>query len=316
VPLDPSIAAVLQLMADSGAPPMSQGSPPEARAAFRFMTVDLRDPSVLAEVGSVTDATVPGRAGPVPARIYRPATDGPHPTVLFFHGGGFVIGDLETHDDHARLICRDVDAVVVSVDYRLAPETPFPGGYEDCLAATLWAVEHAAELGGDPERVAVAGDSAGGNLSAAVTIGARERGVRLAAQLLIYPAVDFVDSDDHPSRTQNAEGFFLTEADMRWFGDHYVPDPGRRSDPYASVLRHPDLAGLPPAVVGTAEYDPLRDEGEAYAAALEKAGVPVTARRFDGLIHGFYGLPHVSPAAAEAIRLMNADFRALLQPQG
>ena len=314
MPLEPAIADVLKMLADSGAPPMSQGTPPQARAAMRFMTVDLRDPSHLAQVGSVEDVTVPGGDGPVPARVYRPATPGPHPTVVFFHGGGFVIGDLDTHDDHTRLICRDVDAVVVSVDYRLAPETPFPGGYEDCLAATLWTVEHAAELGGDPDRIAVAGDSAGGNLSAAVTIGAREKGVRLAAQLLIYPAVDFADTDDHPSRAENAEGFFLTEADMRWFGDHYVPDPTRRSDPYASVLRHPDLTGLPPAVVATAEYDPLRDEGEAYAAALEKAGVPVVARRFDGLIHGFFGLPHVSPASAEACRVLCADLKSLLEP--
>ena len=314
MPLDPALASVLQMMADAGTPPMSQGTPEQARAAFRFMTVDLRDPAHLAQVGTVEDTTVPGGDGEVRARIYRPATEGPHPTVVFFHGGGFVIGDLDTHDDHARLICRDVDAVVVSVDYRLAPETPFPGGYEDCLAAALWAVENAGELGGDASRVAVAGDSAGGNLSAAVALGARERGVQLAAQLLIYPAVDFVDSEDHPSREENAEGYFLTADDMRWFGDHYVPDPGRRSDPYASVLRHPDLTGLPPAVVGTAEYDPLRDEGEAYAAALEKAGVAVSARRFDGLIHGFYGLPHVSPAAAEAARLMNAELKALLSP--
>ena len=312
MPLDPATAAVLQMMADTNAPPMSNGTPEQARAGFRFMTVDLRDPAHLAQVGSIEDRTVPGGAGDVRARVYRPTTPGPHPTIVFFHGGGFVIGDIDTHDDHTRLLCRDVDAVVLSVDYRLAPETPFPGGYEDCLAATLWAVEHAEELGGDPTRVAVAGDSAGGNLSAAVTLGAREQGVGLAAQLLLYPAVDFIESEEHPSRVENAEGYFLTEADMRWFGDHYVPDPGRRSDPYASVLRHPDLTGLPPAVVGTAEYDPLRDEGEAYAAALDKAGVPVTVRRFDGLIHGFVGLGHVSPASAEAARVLCADLKALL----
>ena len=313
MPLDPALASVLQLMESSGAPPMSNGTPEQARAGFRFMTVDLRDPVNLAQVDAVEQRTVPGGAGEVPARVYRPGTPGPHPTIVFFHGGGFVIGDLDTHDDHTRLICRDVDAVVVSVDYRRAPETPFPGGYQDCLAATLWAVEHAAELGGDPARVAVAGDSAGGNLSAAVTLGARDKGVTLAAQMLIYPGVDFVeDEDEHPSRVENAEGYFLTAEDMRWFRDHYVPDPASRTDPYASVLRAPDLTGLPPAVIGTAEYDPLRDEGEAYAAALEKAGVPVTARRFDGLIHGFYGLPHVSPAAADAIRQMNADFKELL----
>ncbi len=312
MPLDPALAAVLQMMADNGTPSMSSGTPEQARAGFRFMTVDLRDPANLAEVGSVEERTVPGGAGEVAARVYRPATEGPHPTIVFFHGGGFVIGDLDTHDDHTRLLCRDVDAVVVSVDYRLAPETPFPGGYEDCLAATVWAVEHAAELGGDDSRVAVAGDSAGGNLSAAVTLGSRDRGVQLAAQLLLYPGVDFVDSQDHPSRVDNAEGYFLTADDMTWFGDHYLPDPARRTDPYASVLRAPDLTGLPPAVIATAEYDPLRDEGEAYAAALEKAGVPVVLRRFDGLIHGFFGLPHVSPACAEANRVLCEDLKALL----
>jgi acetyl esterase len=312
VPLDPALAAVLQLMADRNAPSMSSGTPEQARAGFRFLTVDLRDPAKLAQVASIEDRTVPGGAGDVHARVYRPATEGPHPTIVFFHGGGFVIGDLDTHDDHARLLCRDVDAVVLSVDYRRAPETPFPGGYEDCLAATLWAVEHAEELGGDPDRVAVAGDSAGGNLSAAVTLGARDVGVRLAAQLLLYPGVDFTENDEYPSRVENAEGYFLTAADMEWFRSHYMPDPSRGSDPYASVLHAPDLTGLPPAVVATAEYDPLRDEGEAYAAALEKAGVPVTMRRFDGLIHGFFGLPHVSPACKQANRILCDDLKALL----
>ena len=312
MPLDPTLAAVLQLMADNNTPAMSTGTPAQARASLRFMTVGLRDPAILASVGSVEDRTVPGAAGEIAARIYRPETPGPHPTIVFFHGGGFVIGDLDTHDDHTRLLCRDVDAVVVSVDYRLAPETPFPGGYEDCLAATRWVVENADQLGGDAGRIAVAGDSAGGNLSAAVTLGARDAGLHLKAQLLLYPAVDFVESEDHPSRVENAEGYFLTAADMDWFGDHYVPDPTRRSDPYASMLRAPDLAGLPPAVVATAEYDPLRDEGQAYAAALDKAGVPVTVRRFPGLIHGFFGLGHVSPACADAVRVLCEDLKALL----
>jgi acetyl esterase len=311
VPLDPDVARVLQLMASSGAPPLSHGTPETARAGFRFMTVDLRDPKHLAEVGSVEDRTVPGGDGERPARVYRPATPGPHPLVVFLHGGGFVIGDLDTHEDHARLVCSEVDAVVLSVDYRLAPETPFPGGFEDCLAATRWAFGAADELGHDG-RVAVAGDSAGGNLSAAVALRLHEEGVDLAAQLLIYPGTDFLDTDDHASRVENAEGYFLTADDMRWFGDHYHPDPARRSDPYASVLRAPDLTGLPPAVVGVAEYDPLRDEGEAYAAALEKAGVRVVARRFDGLIHGFFGLGHVSPACDRAARQLCADLRELL----
>ena len=313
MPLDPALASVLQMMAANNAPPLSQGTPEQARAGFRFMTVDLRDPKHLAPVGSIENRTVPGGAGEVPARVYRPETPGPHPTIVFFHGGGFVIGDLDTHDDHGRLLCHEVDAVVLSVEYRLAPETPFPGGYEDCLAAALWAVEHVDELGGDASRVAVAGDSAGGNLSAAVTLGARDAGVQLAAQLLLYPGVDFVESEDHPSRVENAEGYFLTADDMAWFRDHYMSDAAHKSDPHASVLRAPDLSGLPPAVVATAEYDPLRDEGEAYAAALDKAGVPVTVRRFDGLIHGFFGLGHVSPACAEANRVLCADLKALLQ---
>ncbi len=311
MPLDPVIASVLDMMAASGAPALSSGTPAQAREGFRSMTVGLRDPATLPQVGAINDRTVPGPAGEVPVRVYRPVADGPHPTVLFIHGGGYVIGDLDTHDDHARLICRDVDAVVVSVDYRLAPEAPFPAGYEDCVAAYRWVVEHAADLGGDVTRLAVAGDSAGGNLSAGVALAARDAGLPLAAQLLIYPGVDFVDSDDHPSRVENAEGYFLTAGDMQWFRDNYLGEQDG-DDLRASVLRA-DLAGVAPAVVGTAEYDPLRDEGEAYAAALAKAGVAVDQHRYAGLIHGFFGLGPVSPACAEAAAELCADLKRLLQ---
>ncbi len=196
--------------------------------------------------------------------------------------------------------------------YRLAPEHPFPAGFEDCLAATRWAADSVDELGGDASRIAVAGDSAGGNLSAAVALAARDAGPALAAQLLLYPGVDFTEDSAHPSRVENAEGLFLTADDMRWFGDHYVPDGALRSDPRASVLLAQDLSGLPPAIVATAEFDPLRDEGEAYAAALEKAGVRVDARRYDGLIHGFFGLGPVSPGSAAAARELCAALRELL----
>ncbi len=314
MPLDPVLKTVLDLMAASGSPSLASGTPESARAGFRALTVGLRAPGSLAEVGSVEDGSVDAPAGPVPIRTYRPATAGPHPTVVFFHGGGFVIGDLETHDDHARLLCRDVDAVVVSVDYRLAPETPFPGGYDDCLAAYRWVVEHAADLGGDVTRLAVAGDSAGGNLSAAVALAARDAGSPLKAQLLLYPAVDFVQGEDHRSRVENASGYFLTAEDMRWFGDHYLSDVAHAEDPRASVLKAPDLSGVAPAVVATAEFDPLRDEGDAYAAALETAGVPVLHRRYDGLIHGFFGLGPVSPACAAAVRELCADLKGLLSP--
>jgi acetyl esterase len=310
VPLDPVLAYVLDVMAANGSATMSAGTPQEAREGFRAMTVGLRDPASLAQVGEVEDRTLDGPAGPLPVRVYRPETAGPHATVLFLHGGGYVIGDLDTHDDHARLVCRDVDAVVVSVDYRLAPESPFPAGLEDCLAAYRWVVASASDLGGDVDRLAVAGDSAGGNLSAAVALAARDAGTPLAAQLLIYPGVDFAEDADHPSRVENAEGYFLTAEDMQWFGAHYLQESSA-TDPRASVLRA-DLTGVAPAVVGTAEFDPLRDEGEAYADALEKAGVAVVRHRYDGLIHGFFGLAPVSPACAAAAAELCADLKALL----
>jgi acetyl esterase len=312
VPLDPAIAGVLRLMQSANAPSLSAGTPQEARDAFRFMTVDLRDAAKLAPVRAIEDLTLPGPAGNLRARIYRPEADGPVPTIVFFHGGGFVLGDLDTHDDHCRLLASEVGAVVLSVAYRLAPEHPFPAGYDDCLAATRWAGQHAARLGGDPERIAVAGDSAGGNLAAAVALEVREGGPALAAQLLIYPAADMRDGDHHVSRAENGEGLFLTADDMRWFGDHYLPGEEHRRSPRTSVVLEPDLSGAAPAVVLTAEYDPLRDEGEAYARALADAGVRVDLRRYDGMIHGFFGLGPVAPAADAAARDACAALRQLL----
>jgi acetyl esterase len=315
MPLDPPVAAVLQMLADSGTPmSMVNGTPEQAREGFRTMTVGLRDPQTLAQVRNSEDGTIAGPAGDIAIRTYRPEVDGAVPTVVYFHGGGFVIGDLDTQDDHARLICRDVEAVVVSVDYRLAPEHPFPAGFEDCLAATRWVADHVAELGGDPNRIAVSGDSAGGNLAAAVAlVTAKEGGPRLAAQLLLYPGVDFREDDDlHPSRVENGEGLFLTAEDMRWFRSHYLHDEEHVQDPRASVLLAPDLTGLPPAVVGTGEYDPLRDEGEAYAKALEDAGVKVVLRRYNGLIHGFFGMGTWSAASAAAAKDLCEELRTLL----
>ena len=312
VPLDPVIASVLDMMAANGAPAMSTGTPEQAREGFRQMTVGLRDPATLAEVASAEDGTVDGAVGQIRSRTYRPTVSGNCPTLLFIHGGGFVIGDLDTHDDHARRLCHDVGAVVVSIDYRLAPEAPFPAGYDDCAAAYRWLVAHVSELGGDPQRLAVAGDSAGGNLAAAVAIVARDEALPLAAQLLLYPAVDFAESDAYASRAQNAEGFFLTSDDMRWFGDNYLPDPSAAGDVRASVLRTPSLEGVAPAIVATAEYDPLRDEGEAYGKALADAGVQVVSHRYDGLIHGFFGLGPISPACAAAVTELCADLKGLL----
>ena len=312
MPLDPQIKAILDLLAQSGSPSLASGTPEQARTAFRFTTVDMRDPATLAQVASVDNTTIDGPDGPVPIRIYRPqGTPAATPTIVFFHGGGFVIGDLDTHDDAGRLLCRDVEAVVVSVDYRLAPEHPFPAGFEDCLAATRWAASNIADLGGDPAKLAVAGDSAGGNLAAAVAIAARENGPALAAQLLIYPAVDFARDGDYPSRVDNAEGYFLTQADMDWFRGKYLTD-AEMMDPRASVLHATDLSGLPPAVIGVAEFDPLRDEGVAFARKLTEAGVDVVLHRFDGLVHGFFGMGVVSAAAAEAVTTLTGDFKKLL----
>jgi acetyl esterase len=315
VPVDPNVANLLQLIAAAGRPEIWQSTPADARAGLRTLMVDFRDPSTLAPVRSVTDATV---AGSIPVRVYRPEVDGPVPTVVFFHGGGFVIGDLDTHDGVCRLLSKDVGAVVVSVDYRLAPEHRFPAAVEDADAALRWVVDHVDEYGGDRARIAVAGDSAGGNLAAVAAQLAHADGIELAAQLLVYPAVDFL-SDDYPSRIENAEGYFLTLKDSHWFAEQYTghraADPRDvefASDRRLSPLLAPSLAGLPPAIVATAEYDPLRDEGDAYAAALEKAGVRVDHRCFPGLIHGFYGLEQMSPAIADATAWINARLKDLL----
>jgi acetyl esterase len=251
------------------------------------------------------------------ARIYRPTVRDAAglPTVLFIHGGGWVIGSVETHDNQARNVCALTGSVVVSIDYRLAPETRWPGPVEDCWAGMQWVADNVAELGGDSSRLAICGDSAGGNLAAVVAQMAKENGLVLRAQMLIYPSVDADEDAQYQSRLDNATGYFLTAEDMMWFAASYLPqnaDKAMRDDPRVSPLRAKDLSGLAPAVILTAEYDPLRDEGEAYAAALEKAGVEVRLHRFDGMIHGFFDLGTLSSAAAKAVQVGCEDFAALL----
>jgi len=220
--------------------------------------------------------------------------------LVFFHGGGFVLGDLDTHDTTCRLLCRHADVHVLAVEYRLAPEHPFPAAQEDVMAAYAWACAHARELGADAARVAVGGDSAGGNLSAVLCQLAVKNGLPAPAlQLLLYPAVD--RTVERPSVGLFAEGFFLTRTDIEWFHERYVGPSLDRSDPRISPLLCPELSGLPPALVITAGFDPLRDEGEAYAQALQRAGTPVTLRRFDGLIHGFVNMGGVSRACRDAV---------------
>jgi acetyl esterase len=256
-------------------------------------------------------------AGTIPVRVYRPDVDGALPTLVYFHGGGFVIGSLETHDGVCRALSHDIGAVVVGVDYRLAPEHHFPAAVEDAYAALRWVAGHVDEYGGDATRIAVGGDSAGGNLAAVCAQLAQADGIALAAQLLVYPNTDLLG--DFPSRTANAEGYFMTLADAHWFAEQYLgmteDDPRLAEvarDPRLSPLLADSLEGLPQAVVATAEFDVLRDEGNAYATALEKAGVRVEHREFPGLIHGFYGLEQFSPAVAAASTWINATLRDLL----
>lgn len=250
----------------------------------------------------------------VPVRIYQPqgAGDGAvRPLVVLYHGGGFVLGSVAASDPQARRMAEDLDAVVVSVDYRLAPEHRFPAGLRDAYAALVWAAGQAASLGADPERLVVAGDSAGGGLAAGVALVARdEGGPAIALQLLLYPVLDGrCDSDSY---RENATGYFLTAAHMRWFWEQYLGPDGDPLDPLASPLLAPDLAGLAPAYVATAEHDPLRDEGAAYAARLAQAGVAVDHRCFDGLFHGFYGLGQLLDAAAVAHDEIVAEVRRTL----
>jgi acetyl esterase len=262
-------------------------------------------------VGTVRDLPVDGAVGPRRARLFSPEPTGcPRPLVVFLHGGGWVVGDLDSHDQPCRLLARYSDVHVLSVDYRLAPEHPFPAAAEDSVAAFAWAVAHAAELGADPSRVAVAGDSAGGNLAAVVAQVTRDTGVtQPVAQLLIYPGAD--GSISRPSKSLFAEGFLLTRKQMDWYWDIYRAD-APSTDPRLSPLLNPDLSGLAPAVVTTAAFDPLRDEGEAYAAALRAAGTTVVLRRAAGLVHGYFSMTGIHRASRDESLAVAGAFAALL----
>ncbi len=304
MPVHPEAQQLLAALEAAGLPPFEHMTVPQAREATKGF-IDLQgEPEEIA----TEDRTIPGPAGEIPIRIYTPAGQGPKPVIVYFHGGGWVIGELDTVDNPLRRIANRTGAVVVSVDYRLAPEHVYPAAFDDSYAATAWVAEHAAELGGDPERVAVSGDSAGGNLAAAVAIAARDRqGPRLAAQLLIYPVTDFDFTTE--SYEQNGEGYLLTKGSMQWFWAHYLGAQDLGKDPYACPARADDLAGLPPAFVATAEFDPLRDEGEAYAANLRIAGVDVTAKRYDGMLHGFAWTLGATPSGAVLIDDLATAFR-------
>jgi acetyl esterase len=306
MPLHPQVLPMIELLNQSMA-----GLPAtDVMEISTMREVSLAPPALNpTPVGRVEDRRIPGPAGEIPVRIYTPEGSGPFPLIAFFHGGGFVLCSLETHDELCRAMCRDAGAVVVSVDYRLAPEAKYPAAADDCYAATAWCAAHAAELGADAARLVVAGDSAGGNLAAVTALRARDLGApRIRHQVLIYPAThcDF----DTPSYRENAQGYFLTADAMRWFWAHYLENPAQASEPYACPAHAADLKGLPPATVITAEYDPLRDEGEDYAAQLRAAGVPVVLKRYDGMIHGFVSMGDVFDDARAAQRLIAEQLRA------
>jgi acetyl esterase len=314
-PLDPVIAQIIPLLPLRDPEIMTPQSAREALRALAAARAAIPPPPV----ASVEDRRLKGASGPIAARVYRVSRER-SPTVVFFHGGGWVAGDLETHDRQARLLAIETGAVVVSVDYRRPPETRFPGAFEDAFAATRDIVAHIAEFGGDATRVGVAGDSAGGNLAAAVAIACRDARINLAAQLLVYPVTDvagnYADAKENarfPSRAENAEGYFLSRAVMEWFAGHYLEDAAHGTDWRVSPLRAKTLAGLAPAIVCTAWFDPLRDEGKAYADALTAAGVATKYHHGAGLIHGYFGLGDASETARREAQRARADFKALLE---
>jgi acetyl esterase len=292
--LDPQARAFLDQLDELGVPGIGELPPAEARAAGDAASAAVFGPVV--EV-PCEDTTIPGPGGAIPVRVYRPG-DGPAPVFLYFHGGGWVLGSLTTHHGVCATLARLSGSVVCSVDYRLAPEHRYPAALDDAWAATTWAAEHAEEIGGLTGALAVGGDSAGGNLAAICALRARDVELPLALQVLVYPVTD-ADLDTSTYR-EFADGYFLTRFGMEWFWDHYLPH-GDRFVPDASPLRAADVGGTAPALVITAGFDPLRDEGEAYARRLEEAGVPVTLTRYDRMIHGFYRMPGVMSVANDAL---------------
>jgi acetyl esterase len=304
MPMDPQAQVILDLVNASGFGDISEMEPTDVRALMESLSA----PSTV-HVARVENRTIPGPAGEIPIRIYGPDESGPLPVLVWFHGGGWVIGSLDTADGLCREIVDSAGCMVVSVDYRLAPEHRFPAGVDDSYAAARWVSEHATEIGADPSKVAVGGDSAGGHLAAVTAMTARDLGAPpLVFQLLVYPALEHEFS--RPSMIENAEGYMLTADGMRWFYRHTLNDPSEGDDPRVSPIRAESLADLPPAFVITAEFDPLRDQGLAYADALAAAGVTVTSTTYDGVFHGFFSMSAMIDQSKVAIGDAVAALRA------
>lgn len=297
--LDPQVQVVLEGMAAMGLSPFEEMTPAQARDTARGFAPLMGPPE---DVDAVEELSAPGPAGPVPVRLYRPlgSGDGPLPVVVYFHGGGYTFGDVGMFDANNRYLANRAGCVVAAVTYRLAPEHPYPAAVEDAWAATKWVAENATSIGADPARVAVGGDSAGGALATVVARMARDRGgPPICFQLLVFPVTDC--SFDTPSHKENGEGYLLTRSLMEWFWGNYLGPGNDGTDPDISPLRARDLSGLPPALVITAEFDPLRDEGEAYAARLAEAKVDVDVHRYDGQVHVFTWLSAVVDAGRAAL---------------
>ena len=302
MPLDPQLTAILEESGAQGLPPYTDLSPEAARKQMLELAPPV-EPTL--SVNKTEDRRIPGPGDVIPIRLYYPDSDPPFPVLVYFHGGGWVIGSIETHDALCHAISKTSDCLVVSVDYRLAPEHPYPAAPEDCYATTCWVAENAGTIQADASRIAVGGDSAGGNLATVVAMMARDRqGPDIRSQVLIYPITD--DDLNTPSYLQNAEGYVLTRDLMIWFWNYYLAAEKRLGHPYATPLRADNLKNLPDALVLTAEYDPLRDEGEAYAKRLKEAGVDVALRRYDGMIHGFIKYAARLDKAKEALEAVAA----------
>ena len=309
--LHPQCKAFLDQLAAMGGRPLHELSPAEARSMV--LPPDLAGPEQ--PVHRVDTRTIPGRSGPISVRVYVPTADPMLPALVYFHGGGFVLGNLDMADRPCRQLAHRAGCVVISVDYRLAPEHEFPAAADDALDVTRYVASHSVEFGIDPRRLGIGGDSAGANLATVTTIRARdEGGPQIAFQLLVYPLVDF--NDESPSMTEYSDGHFLTRAGLEYFAGHYLRSAADRSHPHASPLRTADLAKLPPAFIITAECDPLRDQGEAYAAKLRQSGVPAVVKRYEGMIHPFFSLAGIIEGGQTAIAdAATAVRQALAKPQ-
>ena len=306
--LHPQAQLLIDAALEAELPALETLTPAKARELYNLRTSDL---PTTPSIGEVTDRTIPGPGGQNTIRIYRPVGTGPAsaegtttPALMFFHGGGWVIGTIDTHDVVCQALCEATNATVVSVEYRLAPEHCFPAAPDDCTAATKWVAANGAEIGVDGSRIALCGDSAGGNLAAVVSLDLVD-GPKISAQALVYPATEF-DREATGSLAENSDGYLLTTAAMAWFSDHYAPSETDRRNPRCSPLLG-ELASLPPTIVLTAEYDPLRDEGRDFAAALDKAGIEVEHVDYEGQIHTFFTQVGFMDASLDAVGRI-ADF--------